>query len=236
MAAILACGPDAYLSHRSAGVLWGISQLANGPTEISHRAAQRCRRPGVRSHRRLGLGPDDVTVRSGIPVTAPLRTLVDLAAILEPARLERAVNEADRLDLVDPVRLREALESLRGQPGVGRLRTLLDRRTFRLTDSELERLFLALVAAAGLPPPLTRQWVNGFRVDFHWPELGLVVETDGLRYHRTPAQQAKDRVRDQVHAATGLTTLRFTHWQVRYEPEYVRETLTAVISRLCGGR
>ena len=70
--------------------------------------------------------------------------------------------------------------------------------------------------------------VNGFRVDFYWPELGLVVETDGLRYHRTPAQQAKDRRRDQAHVAAGLTALRFTHEQVVRESEYVEETLAAV--------
>jgi very-short-patch-repair endonuclease len=69
-------------------------------------------------------------------------------------------------------------------------------------------------------------------VDFHWPDLGLVVETDGLRYHRTAAQQTRDRLRDQAHAAAGLTTLRFTHAQVRYEPEHVRATLAKVARRL----
>ena len=80
--------------------------------------------------------------------------------------------------------------------------------------------------------PQTGNRVNGFRVDFHWPELGLVVETDGLRYHRTPAQQARDRRRDQAHAAAGLTTLRFTHAQVRFEPANVREVLGQVVARL----
>jgi very-short-patch-repair endonuclease len=77
-----------------------------------------------------------------------------------------------------------------------------------------------------------RQRLNGFRVDFLWPELGLVVETDGLRYHRTAAQQARDRVRDQAHAVAGLTPLRFTHAQVRFEPSVVQETLAGVASRL----
>jgi very-short-patch-repair endonuclease len=74
--------------------------------------------------------------------------------------------------------------------------------------------------------------VNGFRVDFYWPDLGLVVETDGLRYHRTPARQARDRRRDQTHTAAGLTPLRFTHAQVRHEPTHVRETLRRTASRL----
>ncbi len=80
--------------------------------------------------------------------------------------------------------------------------------------------------------PETGREINGFRVDFFWRELGLVVETDGLSYHRTPSQQAKDRRRDQIHAAAGLTTLRFTHEQVRFEPGSVRETLRRVIARL----
>jgi very-short-patch-repair endonuclease len=74
--------------------------------------------------------------------------------------------------------------------------------------------------------------VNGFVVDFYWPDLGLVVETDGLRYHRTPAQQARDRLRDQVHLAAGMTPLRFTHAQVRFEPEYVERILASVVCRL----
>ncbi|HWN73114.1 MAG TPA: DUF559 domain-containing protein, partial [Solirubrobacterales bacterium] len=80
----------------------------------------------------------------------------------------------------------------------------------------------------------TGQWVNEFEVDFYWPDLGLVVETDGLRYHRTPAEQARDRLRDQAHTAAGLTPLRFTHEQVRYEPEHVLTVLRATAQVLLG--
>lgn len=104
----------------------------------------------------------------------------------------------------------------------------MDKATFVLTDSELERYFLPIARRAGLGRPLTQARVNGFDVDFYWPELGLVVETDGLRYHRTPSQQARDRVRDQTHTAAGLVPLRFTHWQVRHERRRVQETLEAV--------
>jgi hypothetical protein len=92
-------------------------------------------------------------------------------------------------------------------------------------------LFDLAARRAGLPEPLTRYRLNGFRVDFYWPELGLVVETDGLRYHRTPAEQARDRLRDQAHAAAGLTALRFTHAQIRWEAAQVERTLTAVADR-----
>lgn len=112
------------------------------------------------------------------------------------------------------------------------LRTMLDRRTFRLTRSDLEGLFLPIAEQVGLPVPLTKQWVNGFEVDFYWPDLGFVIETDGLQYHRTPAEQARDRLRDQAHTAAGMTNLRFTHEQVRYEPEHVLSVLRPTAQRL----
>jgi very-short-patch-repair endonuclease len=178
------------------------------------------------------LGSEHRRVIDGIPVTDPISTLVDLAACTGLDRLERAINDADRLDLIDPESLRAALDATPPRPGVGHLRSLLDSHTFAPTDSVLERRFLRLACDAGLPRPGTQVMVNGFRVDFYWPDLGLVVETDGLRYHRTPAQQKKDHLRDQAHTASGLTALRFTAAQVRYEPDQVRKTLTAVATRL----
>jgi very-short-patch-repair endonuclease len=158
--------------------------------------------------------------------------LIDLALCLDRRSIERAINEADKYDLVHPPQLRRALDERVGEPGAARLRQILDRRTFRLTKEELERRFLPLARKAGLPVPLTGQFVNEFEVDFYWPELGLVVETDGLRYHRTPAEQARDRLRDQAHTAAGLTQLRFTHEQVRYEPEHVLAVLRATAARV----
>ena len=233
MAAVLSCGPRAALSHESAAALWGIRD-AKGPDIVISLASSSVRyRSGVRVHRRPSLEPADITTHRGIPVTSPVRTLLDLASgRSSQAELERAINAADKRDIIDPESLRAALDGRTGQPGAPALRRVLDRRTFRLTDSELERRFLRLVARARLPPPLTGTRLNGYKVDFLWPALGLVVETDGLRYHRTPAQQARDRVRDQVHSAAGLTPLRFTHAQVRYEPERVEATLAAVVRRL----
>ena len=89
-----------------------------------------------------------------------------------------------------------------------------------------------IAAGAGLDRPLTRHYVNGFKVDFFRPELGLVVETDGLRYHRTPAQQARDRLRDQAHTAARLTPPRFTRAQVTVDPGQVQSALSAVVRRL----
>lgn len=231
MTAVLSCGPDALLSHGSAAALWGIGAEWR-KIEITVRSASPRHRRGLRVRRRPTLADRHVTEQEGIPVTGLVQTLVDLAAVHKRPAVERAVNEADRLDLIDPAALRIALEVHRCEPGVKPLRTMLDRRTFRLTRSELERYFLPLADQVGLPLPLTKQWVNGFEVDFYWPDLAFVVETDGLRYHRTPAQQAKDRLRDQAHTAAGMTPLRFTHEQVRYEPEHVLGILRATARQL----
>jgi Transcriptional regulator, AbiEi antitoxin/Protein of unknown function (DUF559) len=231
MAAILCCGTDAVLSHDDAGALWAFRPIRSGHIHISLPAGFSRRRPGIRIHRRAALSPGDITRHQGIPVTTPTATLIDLAARLDRAQLEAAVNEADKLDLVDPETLRTALDGATPRPGLGRLRDVLDRRTFILTDSELERRFLPIARRAGLPAPLTGHNLNGFKTDFYWPELDLVVETDGLRYHRTPAQQARDRRRDQAHTAAGMTAVRFTHAQITYEPDQVSRTLAAVANR-----
>ena len=229
MAAVLACGAGAVLSHRSAAELWGIRP--RGPVEVTVPPSRTPKRPGMTVYRRV-LASECYTRRRAIPVTTPARTLVDIAPYLPADDLERAINEADRLDVIDPERLRASLIELKGTRGVPKLTTLLDRRTFTLTDSALERRFKPIVRAAGLPDPLTQQWVNGFRVDFFWPDLGLVVETDGLRYHRTPAQQARAHVRDQTHLTAGLQPLRFTHAQVVYDKPYVEATLRGIAGRL----
>ncbi len=223
MAIVLACGPGAVLSHGSAAALLGIG-AERGIVEVSVVAPRAPRPPrSIRVHRRARLSGGDVVVHRGLPVTAAARTLVDLASYLPRLALEAAVNEADKRGLIDPEALRGALTGYAGQPGVAPLRALLDRATFVLTDSELERRFGPIARRAGLPAPLTGRRVHGFRVDFLWPALRLVVETDGLRYHRTPTQQARDRRRDQELTAGGLTVLRFTHAQVRLETARRRE-------------
>jgi len=232
MAAIVACGGSAVLSHSSAAALWRIGSEERGLVELSLPNLSRRCRPGLQIHQRPALQVCDLTHEYGIPVTTPIQTLIDMALRLDHPGIERAINEADKYNLVHPPGLRKALDARAGEPGVARLRHILDRRTFRLTKEELERRFLPLARKAGLPVPLTGQWVNDFEVDFYWPDLGLVVETDGLRYHRTPAEQARDRLRDQAHTAAGLTQLRFTHEQVRYEPGYVLEILAQTASRL----
>jgi very-short-patch-repair endonuclease len=233
IAAVLACGLDAVLSHDSAAELWEIRPRHRGPIHVSVPLARTPRRPGIKVHRRVNT---DATKCEGIPVTSPIDTIVDLATRLSEAQLERAVNEAANRDLTDPEALREALHTMPYRPGARVLARLLDKRTYQVTDSRLEQQFLRLARAAGLPKPQTQVYPGESRVDFYWRELGLIVEADSLRYHRTPAQQAADRLRDQRHAAAGLTSLRFTHWQIFHEPDHVTAILTAVAGRLAGQR
>jgi len=242
MAAVLACGPLALLSHESAAALLRIRKKKPGPIDVVVPDHVARRRPGIRVHRRAGLASSGDWSERGsaagtaerIPVTSPVSTLVDLAMRLSTAELEAAVNEACQRDLIDPETLREALDSIPPRPGVARLRCLLDRDTFVLTATRLEQILPPLARAAGLPLPQTQVWLNSYRVDFYWPDLGLVVETDSLRYHRTPAKQAEDFRRDQAHIVAGRLPLRFTHWQVRYEPDYVRETLATAARHRAG--
>lgn len=240
MAAVLVCGEGAVLSHRSAAALYeiGSERLWERTRGAKRRLIElsvpssTSRRSGVKVHRRAALRPQCSATHRGIPVTGIVQTLVDLATVEPPNRVERAVNEADKRELIDPESLRLALAGHEGEAGVRLLRATIDRHTFVLSDDQLELLFRPLAKKAGLPPPQTKEIVNRFEVDFHWPDLGLVVETDGWRYHRTPAAQTRDALRDQVHTASGLTTLRFSHWQVKHEPAHVIDVLTRTAAHL----
>ncbi|MGI8461862.1 MAG: DUF559 domain-containing protein [Solirubrobacterales bacterium] len=238
IAALLACGwrrpggpwPIA-LSHDSAAAHLGVRPCIPGPVHLSSQAAVVRRLPGIRVHRRV-LASTDVITRYGIPTTSVVLTLIDLATTLSERRLEAAINEADRLGLVSPPSLLAALAHQPPRPGIGALRQTLTRHALELPTTLLEALFPPIAARAGLPSPRTQHELNGFKVDFYFPSLGLVVETDSLRHHRTPAQQAADQRRDQAHTAAGLTPLRFTHHQVKYEPRYVEAMLKRVARRL----
>lgn len=230
--AVLANAPGAAVSHESGCELYGVRRRERGPIEVSVPTGSARRHGGMRVHNRRILGADTVTEHRGVPVVILPLTLIDMGLRWPERHLEAAVNQADALDLLDPEAMRSALQRFVGQPGVRPLRRLLDGHTFRLTDSELERTFLRLVRSVGLGNPQTQRYANSWRVDFLWPELGLVVETDSLRYHRTPAQQARDYRRDQAHQLAGLYPLRFTHYQLARERQHVLRLMRHTIERL----
>ena len=223
-AATLACGPESALCGESMAALRRIRSHEGRSVEVAIPPRSKRSLAGIRIHRVEGLA-DHVTQVHGILVCTSPFVLVQLAARLGRDSVEEAINRADKLDLIDPEALLASLEGLRGRPGVARLRRILDRQTFRLSDSALERRFRPIARRAGLPEPEMGEWVNGFKVDFWWPSLDLVVETDGLRYHRTPLAQTRDLVRDQTHDATGTAHLRFSHAQIAFQPEYVQRAL-----------
>jgi very-short-patch-repair endonuclease len=210
--------------------LWRIASKAPGWIDVSVPSSSLHRRNGIRLHRRAEFGTTRIV--KSIPVADPISVLIDLAAELPTDEVEDAVNEADRLDLIRTHRLRPALDEELSRPGVGRLKAVLDAQTFSRAANALERRFLAIVRAAGLPAPTTQQRLGRYRVDFFWPDLGFVVETDSLRHHRTAAEQTVDLGRDQAHARRGLRTLRFTHSQVFHRPDHVRAVLTDAFGHL----
>ena len=232
MAAILACGPEAALSHRSAGVLLGIIGREGPLIDVSVRRRCELRPADLHVRGRPSLRETDLTRRNWFPVTNPAQTVVDLATELPRSELERTVNDADKRDIIHVGPLRTALDSYSSIPNIIPLHRLIDELTFRLSDSELEVRFRPIATAAGLPQPLSKQVVNEYEVDIFWPELGLVVETDGARFHRTPSAQTRDARRDRAHLLAGMTPLRFTHYEIRYERRAVQRALTAIAAML----
>jgi len=218
MAAVLACGPGAALSHRSAAALWGIDPSWRAPVEVSAPGGRR--RTGVRSHRSRTLRPTDITVRQGITVTAPARTLIDLADVLDDPRLARAVNEAQVLRLVTREQLAVALDATTGRRAVGRLQAFVE-RVDAPTRSVFEDAFLVFVERHGLPRPEVNQKVAGHRVDLLWRRHCLVAELDGCAFHDHDQPFEDDRERDADLLAAGYPVVRIT-WK-RMTRQSVRE-------------
>jgi very-short-patch-repair endonuclease len=222
MAAVLACGPDAVLSHRSAAVLWRLldRRLRGARVEVTLSRGQRSR-PGVRVRRSRTLTPEDVTKHEQIPVTTPTRTLVDLAAVLRPTALERAVAEGVARRLVEEAALERAVARHQGARGIGKLRAVLGGTGPAFTRSTAEESLLALVRRARLVSPEVNVIVGGHEVDFFWPTERLVVEVDGRAFHSSARAFERDRRRDAELAARGIRVMRVTWKQLTREPEAV---------------
>lgn len=203
---LLACGPQAVLSHRSAASVWQILPLTPGPVEVTV-PGRRCRsRPGLLPHAGT-LRAHEATTYYGLRVTTPARTLEDLRPLLAPATYERAANEAQVLRLI-PVQVEH--------PGV--------------TRSEAERRLLAVLRRAQLTPDATNVRVAGHEVDVLYRDQRLVVEVDGYAFHATRAAFERDRGRDAALAAAGFRVMRVTWRQVTDEPEAVVARLAAALA------
>lgn len=233
MAAVLAGGEEAVLSHRSAAVLWGIRASGARAHELAVPAPRRSRPRLIQ--RRCNLASDEVTDVRGTPVTTVPRTLLDLAVVLGRRELRRALHEAEVRRLWDAVSLSTMVERHAGRRGAGVLRALLAEGEIgtRMTRSELEARFLQLVTDTRLPAPRSNLRLplggEAVEVDFAWPEHRLVAELDGHATHATRAGFERDRQRDRALAATGWRVVRITWRQLRDEPDQVIADLATML-------
>src|SRR5215217_7621416 len=221
-AAVLACGPGAVLSHASAAAAWDIRASAAGTIHVTVGPTGRSKRPGIRLHWRRVLPADEITQLSGLPITTPARTLLDLAASgLRGRRLEAALDRAELLRLLDFADLQRLLARYPGRPGTPSLKAVLARYRAGDTRSVLEALVAELCDAHGLPRPQENCVIEGKVRDFYWPHARLVVEADSYAWHRSPSALNDDRERDVELTLAGYRTLRFTWEQVTRRRAYV---------------
>lgn len=228
MAAVLACGDGAVLSHWDAAALWGLRPTSRRARHVMVATRGRHSRVGIVVHCARRFDEEDGTIRDGIPVTAIPRTLFDLAELLPRSGLERAFEQAERLRLLD-VRAVERL--LARSPGRRALRAVLDEALEPApTRSDFERDFLDLCKRAGVPRPTVNAPVEGHEVDMLWSQPRLIVELDSFGHHGTRAAFERDRERDAVLQLAGYRILRITHRRLKREPKAVAEAVLSLLA------
>ena len=214
MAAVLAGGEGAVLSHRPAGAAWGICR-SNGRPEVTAPRQRRSRRNVMFHH--SCLPPDERTVHNGIPITTVPRTLLDLAATLDQRQLERAINEAEIQHLWDELSLDDLLYRYQRRQGTRNLRAALRKRRegATATKSDLEELFIRFADRAGLPRPETNVYIEGIEVDCVWRAKRVIIEVDSWEFHRTRAAFERDREKSRILQAAGWRCVPVTHLQLK---------------------
>lgn len=216
LAAVLACGPGAVLSHLSAALLWGIVAAEGRMIEVCA-ARSRQGQLGITAHRPRT--PPRATVHRGIPVTTPAQTLIHLAGTFTPANLERAVGEAQLLPGFDVAALPPRVRALAEDPEDGISRNVMERR------------FRKLAREAGLSKPVVNEPWGRWEIDFLFRDEGIAVETDGRATHERRLQFERDREKDRDLQLAGLLALRFTYAEIMRRPATVRDTLRAAATR-----
>jgi hypothetical protein len=237
MAAVLACGPEAVLSHRSSAGLVGLRPDNRARTDVTVPSPSARRRPGIDVHMSTTLEPADVTNVDGILCTTVARTLLDLADVVPRRGVERAVDQAEVLRVFDLRAVREVLSRSNGRRGAGILQAVLagyDGPT--ITDRELEERFFAICRGAGVPNPEVNSWVQleggAVKADFLWRSERLVVETDGWTSHGTRQAFEDDRRRDRRLRLAGYEVVRFTWRDVVDAAGEVAAILARLLERL----
>lgn len=230
MAAVLASCPSV-ASHFSAAWIWGLLQSRPGTIHVTSRSPRRGERPFVTHHADLALV--DRTTRDGIPVTSLARTILDLAADLRPRAVERFIQRANDGKLFDLRAMQDLLDRTKGHRGGPNVRAALDlySETAVFTRSSLERRFLEVVTAAGLPPPAMNAFVAGHEIDAYWAEHRFGVELDVYETHGSRLSFEEDRVRDDELLLAGVETTRVTGPRLDREPGAVIDSLRRHLAR-----
>lgn len=221
MAAVLACGPEAVLSHRAAIALYDLRPIPGGPIDVTVPGRSRKGQAGIRIHNVRQLDPDDRTVVDGIAVASVHRTLLDYAEVARFQQLRLALDAADRRDLLDGRQLNQLYDRSSGRHALKSLKAAVAelRGPAPWTQSELERRMLALIRARGLPAPQANVYVEGFLVDLWWPEARLAVEIDGYEFHKDRRKFESDRLQDAKLQLAGCITIRVTQARLQNDPE-----------------
>jgi very-short-patch-repair endonuclease len=234
MAALLACGDAAALSHTAAGAVWRFRAAGLLPIEVTTPSQRGRKQPHLLVHR-AQLAPSETMRIDGLRVTTPARTIVDLAAKLKGRPLREVIERAQDLHRFHPAEIRTKAV---GRPGTKQLNNLLDLLTPDNDNarSHLERLFLAVTRRARLPRPNVNHPINGKKRDFVWPTERLVVEVDSHAYHSSKEAMRRDRQRDRELTALGWRPARFTYEEVAFEPGTVGTELDELLDARGGSR
>jgi predicted transcriptional regulator of viral defense system len=238
MAAVLACGTDAVLSHRSAAYLWGIVDQWEEPIDVTA-PNRRGRSPdGGAAHRDGSLQPIDKTTIHGVPCTSVARTVLDFAAVAPEWEVRKAVAQAEVLGVLDQSKLRALLKRSRRRRGVARLRLILDtiHPQTKRTRSELERLFLEMCAKRAVPEPEVNVWLptpdgRRYQADFLWRDSSRILEADSRRFHDTDSSFVSDRKRQQQLELAGWRVSRCTWEEVEREPRRLALTIQGLLAQ-----
>jgi transcriptional regulator with AbiEi antitoxin domain of type IV toxin-antitoxin system/uncharacterized protein DUF559 len=239
LAATMACGAGGALSHRSAADLHGLRKTIRQRIDVIVPGRAWHVRPGIDCHCSVNLGPEDITTVDAIPVTTVARTLLDLAAIVRRRHVERALDQAEVLEVFDLRALADQLARNPHHPGAGTLRAILDTHTAgtTVTWSHLEELCLEATRVAGVAPPEVNAWVDPgdgerpIRPDFVWRAQRVTVEADGFGVHKTRQAFEDDRRRDQRLIRAGWRPLRVTQRQLTDERERIVALLIDLLTR-----
>ncbi len=235
LAAVLAVGDDAVLSHRSAARQWGLRPWSGAFFELSI-ASGRGRKPQreLRVHRSVDLRPWEIGKDDGLPLTTPARTLLDLAAVVPAHQLRRAVERAEQLELYDHTAVLRVLAGHPGRRGSRALKRLLadlhEHGTTTMSRSDLESLFLQLCLDHDLPRPQVNRYDNGRELDFRWPQRRLAVETNGFWVHRTRDAFESDHERRLALEAAGWRVISLTWRQVVDRPDAIAAHMRRVLA------